>query len=96
MYCSRKHAVATKVLATTDFGTLVPAPSEMNVYVNCDQPMRSSCSEMHNTYPYNPIFYKEMWFHSLFHVVAYTMCYKKEKLKAEFINSVLFCHWAQL
>lgn len=70
MYCSRKHALASKI--TTDSPTVVYSkPSEVDVAADCLSPHSGMWDELHNTYLYNPIYYAEKWFHTLFHVVAY-------------------------
>lgn len=71
LYCCRKHAISSKVM---DFITTNTAhPSELLVKVDCFNPIENIYSELHNTYQYSPVHVDSMWFHTMFHAVAYYM-----------------------
>lgn len=76
LYYSRKHAVSSKIVEK--IRNNVAAPSTLNVQVNCQAQMSNAANELHNTYPYGPILHSDLWFHSMFHAIAYQMCCVKK------------------
>ena len=87
LYCSRKHAISTKVV--TRIQNNQAPPSVVNAEVDCDMPMGNTMNELHNTYPYSPVFADDMWFHTMFHAVAYYLvCSKDEELANEIRQTI--------
>lgn len=85
LYCCRKHAIATKMYAQDSLCPLSfkPLPTDVSISVNCHSQMSNSWNELHNTYPYSPIFFDDKWYHTLFHAIAYLMHIKDSALGEE-------------
>lgn len=80
-YCTRKHASATQVHIPSL--QIVELPKNVTVSVNCNKMLGNMCNELHNTYPYNPVIYNDLWFHTLYHVIMYLKHKKHPKLLEE-------------
>ncbi len=67
-FCSRKHAMATRPVKDSPYHRI---PENVHVSVACNSESSTWKGELHNTYHYNPIYYKGLWFHTLYHALEW-------------------------
>lgn len=89
MYCSRKHAVATKLTKSAEDVSIKPAPMTLAITVNCDSLLSNTSNELHHTYPYTPVYMDDKWFHTTFHYIVYLMFCKTNGDLAEEVRKTM-------